>query len=66
MAPPKSSTQWLRSRRCESGSCVEVAKVGDQIAMRDSKDPNSPILLFTGAEWDAFVEGVQAGDFQFS
>ena len=30
--------------------------------MRDSKDPDGPVLRFTGAEWTAFVAGVQDGD----
>lgn len=33
--------------------------------MRDSKDPSGPILRFTSDEWQAFVGGVNAGDFRF-
>jgi hypothetical protein len=31
--------------------------------MRDSKDPDGPILLYTGAEFTAFLEGARKGDF---
>ncbi|WP_067180158.1 DUF397 domain-containing protein [Microtetraspora niveoalba] len=33
------------------------------IAVRDSKDPDGPRLFFTPAEWDAFVAGVKAAEF---
>jgi len=44
---------------------VEVANVGETFVFRDSKDPSGPVLTFTKDEWDAFVAGVRAGDFQF-
>ncbi|WP_327048120.1 DUF397 domain-containing protein [Microbispora sp. NBC_01189] len=34
------------------------------IAVRDSKDPEGPALLFTPAEWAAFLDGVRAGEFE--
>jgi hypothetical protein len=42
---------------------VEVAFVGDAIAVRDSQTPDGPVLLFTQAEWDAFVGGAKDGEF---
>jgi hypothetical protein len=33
------------------------------ITMRDGKDPNGPKLMFTPAEWEAFVLGVKDGEF---
>ena len=44
-------------------NCVEVAFVGDAIAVRDSKNPDGPALIFTAAEWDAFVGGAKDGEF---
>ena len=44
-------------------NCVEVAFIGDAIAVRDSKNPAGPVLLFTTAEWDAFVDGAKGGEF---
>jgi hypothetical protein len=44
-------------------NCVEVAFVGDAIAVRDSKNPEGPALVFTQAEWDAFVGGAKDGEF---
>jgi hypothetical protein len=39
--------------------------VGDQFLVRDSKNPSVAALSFTEAEWEAFVEGVSAGEFRF-
>lgn len=45
-------------------NCVEVRWDKDGWrAVRDSKDPDGPVLLFTPAEWEAFVAGVKAGEF---
>jgi hypothetical protein len=45
-------------------NCVEVADLGGRwVAVRDSKDPSGPVLVFTPAEWEAFREGVRAGEF---
>lgn len=57
--------QWVKSSRCSTGACVEVAKVADQYLVRDSKTPDAPALTFTQDEWTAFVEGVTAGEFRF-
>ncbi len=61
----ESQGAWRRSTRCCSGACVEVRPAGSAIEMRDSKDPDGATLVFTRAEWIAFVEGVQAGEFDF-
>jgi Domain of unknown function (DUF397) len=46
------------------GSCVEVAFLpGGGAAVRDTKDRTLPPHRFTGAEWDAFLAGVRAGEF---
>ncbi|MBB2945103.1 hypothetical protein FB565_004836 [Actinoplanes lutulentus] len=57
--------RWRRSRQCASGACVEVAKAGDEVLIRDSKNRHVTPLAFSRAEWDAFVAGVKAGDFGF-
>jgi len=56
---------WRKSTRSGpfTDNCVEVAFVGEAIAVRDSKDPTGAVLLFTAAEWDAFVDGAKDGEF---
>jgi hypothetical protein len=33
------------------------------IGIRDSKNPQGPVLRFTPGEWDAFLAGALAGEF---
>ncbi|BCY07031.1 DUF397 domain-containing protein [Actinoplanes sp. L3-i22] len=53
---------WRKSSRSNGtgGDCVEVTDLADGgFAVRDSKDPDGPILFFTPAERAAFVAGVR-------
>lgn len=46
-------------------NCVEVAgNLPGVVAVRDSKDPEGPKLLFGPDAWRAFAAGVRAGEFQ--
>ncbi|MDX5460148.1 DUF397 domain-containing protein [Micromonospora tulbaghiae] len=49
---------WRKSTRSNgSGDCVEVAdNLPSVVGLRDSKDPNGPILIFAPHAWVAFVE----------
>lgn len=61
--PPLS---WRKSRRSNAnGNCVEMAKLaGDAgIAVRNSRDPLGPVLVYTQDEIVAFVLGAKDGDF---
>jgi hypothetical protein len=55
----------VKSRRCESHACVEVAAVADGVLVRNSVHPEAGTLRFTTAEWVAFLGGVRDGDFDF-
>jgi hypothetical protein len=47
-----------------NGSCVEVAKLPTgEIAVRNSRDPYGPALVYTPAEVTAFLAGAKAGEF---
>jgi hypothetical protein len=56
---------WKKSSRSGpyTDNCVEVAFVAGAIAVRDSKNPSGPVLVFTPGEWDAFVDGAKDGEF---
>ena len=57
---------WRKSRRSgpQGGNCVEIAHLSDgQVAMRNSRFPDGPALVFTSAEWHAFVGGAKDGEF---
>ncbi|MGH3183834.1 MAG: DUF397 domain-containing protein, partial [Streptosporangiaceae bacterium] len=44
------------------GNCVEVADLPDGRAVRDSKHPDGPILVFSRDQWRAFIQGIEAGE----
>jgi hypothetical protein len=47
-----------------SGECVEVAVLPDgDVAVRNSRHPDGPALVYTPAEIAAFVGGVRRGEF---
>jgi hypothetical protein len=61
---PMDGVEFVRSSFCSAGACVEVGQVADgSVAVRDSKDPCRPALIFSSDEWAQFVAGVRAGDF---
>lgn len=60
---PELDRAWRRSSRSEYNNCVEVRFVGESVPLRNSRDPDGPILVFTAREWDAFVAGVKRGEF---
>lgn len=54
---------WRKSRRSNNGgNCVEIADLGGDIAVRDSKDPNGPKLVMTRVHWRAFTDAVKRTD----
>lgn len=53
---------WFKSSFSTTGACVEV-KLGSSILVRDSKDPEGPVLRFSPQEWTAFLQGVLSGEF---
>jgi len=55
---------WRKSQKSASnGGCVEVADLGRHVAVRDSKDPSGPVLVFTPHEWECFLDGARKGEF---
>jgi Domain of unknown function (DUF397) len=63
-ASERENLAWLKARRSTAnGQCVEIASAIDNIAIRDSKDPDGPILVYTRSEFRAFLEGARNGEF---
>ncbi|MET9350343.1 DUF397 domain-containing protein [Streptomyces termitum] len=56
---------WQKSRHSNSqGSCVEFAKLpGGEVAVRNSRHPEGPALVYTPAEIEALLLGVKDGEF---
>lgn len=62
---PGSDSHWVKSSLSFSnGNCVEVANLSEGgVAVRNSRDPEGPVLRFTPDEWHAFLGGAQLGEF---
>ncbi|MFI7646493.1 DUF397 domain-containing protein [Micromonospora sp. NPDC049460] len=60
MTPTTSATltaaRWHKSSHSgDEGACVEMAMLPGTVAVRDSKDPSGPALLFPPAAWAVFA-----------
>jgi hypothetical protein len=56
---------WRKSNKsANNGGCVEVADLGEAVAVRDSKNPDGGVLVFTPHEWDCFLDGAEKGEFR--
>ncbi|AGL17693.1 DUF397 domain-containing protein [Actinoplanes sp. N902-109] len=60
---------WKKSSRSNGNggnNCVEVAILDTAVAVRDSKNPSGPALIFNPAHWTEFVNSVQSGEFDIN
>lgn len=61
---------WHISTRSPDGGgqCVEAGPLADgsgRVAVRHSHHPDGMVIVYTRAEWEAFVGGVKDGEFDF-
>ena len=60
----RDSLSWRVATKSQSMNCVEVARVdGSTFAFRNSRRPDGEMVLYTEAEFDAFIDGVKRGEF---
>ena len=57
------SAVWRKSSYSVTGECVEVADLDENIAIRNSNDPDAGTLVVHRAEMAAWIAGVKAGEF---
>jgi hypothetical protein len=62
MGATRDQVCWRRSSRCEAVSCVEVGIAEEEVLLRQSRDPDGPVLAFTRPVWAAFLEAIRAGE----
>jgi hypothetical protein len=53
---------WRKSSFCASNECVEIARQNGLVFLRSSVQPRRTVR-YTPQEWQAFVNGLRAGDF---
>lgn len=62
--PDLSSACWRKSSFSADGaSCVEMAFVGNDVAVRDTKNRDGGTLIFHRNQWTTFTQGIKNGDF---
>ncbi|POM27741.1 hypothetical protein BTM25_21600 [Actinomadura rubteroloni] len=66
----RSRVGWHISTFSDGGrpNCVEAGPLGDgsgRVAVRHSQHPDAELIVYTRAEWEAFVAGVRNGEFDF-
>jgi hypothetical protein len=53
---------WVKPWSDNGGACLEARKLpGGKVALRQSTDPASPVLILEPAEIRAFIQGAKAG-----
>ena len=64
-AGERAALAWHKSSHSGGeDACVQTAVLPDlRVAVRDSKHPDGTVLLYTPAEWRAFIAGAKAGEF---
>ncbi len=64
-APELTNVTWQKSRHSNpNGACVEVAHLPNgEIAVRNSRFPSGPALVYTREEIAAFLAGAKDGEF---
>jgi hypothetical protein len=60
----RNALTWRTARKSGTVNCVEVTRTSDGVVLfRNSKRPDGDMVAYTGAEFDAFVDGVKRGEF---
>ncbi|MFA1544585.1 DUF397 domain-containing protein [Actinomadura monticuli] len=62
-----SQAHWRKASQSSStgSDCIEVAAIRDVIAVRDSKNPEGPMLVFDRDAWAQLAERVNGGELDF-
>jgi hypothetical protein len=56
-----SKAVWRKASRstAEGDNCVEVTRISQMVALRDSKNPNGPKLIISSSDFRSFARVVK-------
>jgi Domain of unknown function (DUF397) len=58
------STEWIKATVSDDQTeWVELRRTDEGVDIRDSKDPDGPVLHYTPAEFAAWLDGAKKGEF---
>jgi len=64
MPQGENGLQWRKAKRSVgNGACVEVTRADRHVLVRDSRNPDGPVVPYAGITWRAFVAGAKSGRF---
>ncbi|SFE54235.1 protein of unknown function [Actinopolyspora alba] len=64
MTVPHSPDNWRKSAYSgQDTNCVEVGRIPDGAAVRDTKDRSAGYFTTTGSQWSAFIDAVKSERF---
>lgn len=59
---PDRDLAWRKaSYSAGNGECVEVASALGQVSVRDSKDPEGPVLTYSADAFQSFLDAARVG-----
>jgi hypothetical protein len=61
--PARDGTWVKASRSSHSGECVELRRHRGTVEVRDSKNPHGPVLSFSAAQFTAWLDGADDGEY---
>ncbi|MFI5897661.1 DUF397 domain-containing protein [Actinoplanes sp. NPDC051513] len=59
----RNALAWRIATRSAGGNCVQVAAANNLIAVRNSRNPEGEVILYTKPEFAAFLDGAKKGEF---
>ena len=55
---------WRKAKRSmNNGNCAEISTAVGGVAVRDSKDPQGPVLRYPVTSWNSFIASARNGKF---
>jgi hypothetical protein len=60
--PEALTLHWRKATRCQAnGTCVELAKLPDAVAVRDSKNAEGAMLVLSRGQFRTLRDGIRNG-----